>query len=68
MTDKQIIETLKKAKDRCEELGNGRCDECPFHEGALCLVPAYVGKLARELNRWPSKWDMEKIERIINEQ
>ena len=65
--DKQIIETLRKAQERCEELGKSRCDECPFVKGDLCLVAIYVEKLAKLLHRWPSEWDMEEIERIITD-
>ena len=79
MTDKQLIETLRNIKEHCskqiEVIGYypttkiHSCNECKFlrasasKRGNICQLTKLIGNLARE----PRYWDMDAIERIINE-
>lgn len=69
MTDKQIIETLKNLKKHCEHHCSMFCHHCCFFiedenlEIKRCQIKWFVGNLTRE----PMLWDMEKLERIIND-
>ena len=68
MTDKQIIETLRNIKEHCNKRGN--CKSCQFDgeykftteaRCVLTVISHYLGSVS------PYEWDMEKIERIIND-
>ena len=58
-TDEQVIEWLRKIKERCRE-----CKDC---RGCQFLIDGYcqIGLFTNELNKHPVYWDMEKTERII---
>lgn len=64
MNDKQIINTLRNIKEHCIY---SYCTECRFFGkdtvGDICAVETLFLNLAD----YPKRWDMEKIERIINE-
>lgn len=62
MTDKQIIETLRNIKEHCKKQGIG-CGYCMFLKEGYCQTQ----ELSCLLCEAPAEWDMEKIERIINE-
>lgn len=67
MNDKQIIETLRGIKAHCAT-GDyfDLCQRCRFHlknKIHYCQLMWLLGAMANE----PKKWNMEKIERIINE-
>ena len=69
MTDKQLIETLRNIKKRCKV-----CTDCEFELGGEINWHGYgvsnrcqIHLLAKELSGVPEGWDMEKIERIIND-
>ena len=60
MTDKQLIETFRNIKEYC----TGReCDNCKFDLDYECQIII----LKNQLDGLPYEWDMEAIERIINE-
>ena len=62
MTDKQLIETLRNIKKNCGQYRN--CDCCQFNgEHNECQIR----ELAHLLCVIPHFWDMEELERIINE-
>ena len=71
MTDKQIVETLRNIQNNCKQYGAGACGYCLFGgeyetsdgERRGCQIRA----LANLLWHSPCYWDMEEIERIINE-
>ena len=62
MTDKQIINTLKNIQDNCKY---SLCNWCRFNDedGQICTIKM----LFLELARYPDSWNMEEIERIIND-
>ena len=65
MTDKQLIETLRNIKQEC--LQHIVCVECVFEKETVdgrCHIMQLLESLADDA---PHKWDMDKIERIINE-
>lgn len=66
MTDKQIIETLKNIKNKCNT-----CTSCKFKLKEIDLQNGYscqIRQLAYQLNKHsPQFWDIEKIERIIKQ-
>lgn len=65
MTDKEIIETLQGIKAHCTT-GNyfDLCQRCRFHYENGCQLI----NIARVLGlSTPNSWNLEKIERIINE-
>jgi len=63
MTDKQIIETLRNIKEYCENR-QFDCINCRFRrDGENCQIAS----LSLRLNGPPICWNMEQIERIINE-
>ena len=61
MSDKELIETIKRIKRRCIEKDN--CISCSFFliESGRCQFEW----LGRSLSTIPYKWDIEKIEDII---
>ena len=59
MTDKQFIEMLKNIKEYCKKTS---CIDCQFNEGHCAIQ-----KLAFELRFAPLFWNIEEIERIIND-
>ena len=66
MTDKRIIETFKNIKDYCDSQPIN-CIGCRFQiyyeEEMTCQILA----LMHEFETTPCGWEIEKIERIINE-
>ena len=62
MTDKQIINTLRNIQKYCEKRG-ATCTDCIFDKGHYCKIQ----KIGQQLNDAPYEWDMEEIERIIND-
>lgn len=68
MNDKQIIETLRNIKNMCEEES---CANCDFNNGhaphGLACASCKLRFLAQELDTIPCNWDMDAIERIIND-
>lgn len=67
MTDKQLIETLRNIKEYCGSFVG--CYGCKFksntlYEAKICQI-RQLGMALKETT--PNSWDMEKIERIINE-
>ena len=66
MTDKQLIKTLWNIKEYCfEHIVTGYCDkDCIFCQHGDCLIEKLSGELYAEL---PYAWDIDRIERIINE-
>lgn len=62
MTDKQIINTLRNIQNYCEKRGIG-CIDCVFDKGSYCQIYDIV----HQLRCAPYEWDIETIERIINE-
>ena len=66
ITDKQIIEVLKKTKQYCETHKENNCANCKFFNYRRiiwCQIKNLVGCLYTE----PKEWDMKIIEEIINE-
>ena len=61
ITDRQIIKTLYHIKGLCTLQTNCNC--CRFHSGNYCKII----DLIHSLGAAPQHWDMEEIERIINE-
>ena len=67
MTDKQIIETLRNIKEYC---GDSKvCNGCHFGDYRKCNgeLSCQINELFKRLAILPSAWDMEEIERIIND-
>lgn len=67
MTDKQIIETFRNIRNHCEKVG---CIGCCFAKGKMMHNRTFcqIRGLAFSLSEiTPDSWDMEEIERIINE-
>lgn len=76
MTDKQIIETLRNLQKHCASFGEDRanyvylhCEHCTeFHlQNKPSEYQCRLKKFFNELAARPFYWDIEKIERIINE-
>ena len=64
MTDKQIIETLAELKSFCLSYSPCYCSLCKFYvKDRGCQI----SETANLLSVPPARWDMEEIERIINE-
>ena len=67
MNDKKLTDTLRNIKEYCESCDD--CIQCMFYDGeatfnrTICRMVALIISLDKK----PSNWDMEKIERIINE-
>ena len=61
MTDKQIIETLRNIKKYCKE---DTCEGCKFNTS---YRECQIQNIIHLLNGDPAYWEIEKIERIINE-
>jgi hypothetical protein len=64
MTDKQIIETLEHIKGICTLQTS--CNPCRFHSDNIDIYCQIID-LIHVLGTSPQFWDMEEIERIINE-
>lgn len=66
MNAKQIIETLKNIQKHCDS--KETCSGCVFDvnriiTGSRCQLAA----IAEGLDKTPNYWDLEEIERLINE-
>lgn len=67
MSDKELIETIKKIRDHCTY--SYYCSNCKFYLGEIehlqsnkcCQISWLTGLLANA----PSKWDIKKIEEVI---
>ena len=64
MTDKQIIKTLENIKDFCTL--HTSCNPCRFHSDNIDTY-CQILDLIHVLDTTPEEWDMEEIERILNE-
>ena len=64
MTDKQIIKTLQSIKELCAF--HRKCDSCRFYLRDY-YTECQLIELINLLGNAPQHWDMEEIERIINE-
>ena len=65
MTDKQIIKALEHIRGLCR-LHKNSCNSCRFYSDnndTYCQIL----DLIHVLDTTPEEWDMEEIERIINE-
>lgn len=69
MTDKQIVETLVNVKEYCrkERYVFPNCRGCRFIKEEDFRLECGIKILFLELATEPDLWDMEEIERIINE-
>jgi len=64
MTDKQIIETLDHIKGFCTL--HTSCNSCRFNSDNI-YTSCQIINLIHMLGSAPQHWDMDAIERIINE-
>jgi len=65
MTSKQLIETIRNIKDECRK--HGDCTECIFAKVTghnNCQIMELLKILNDDV---PSVWDMDSIEKTINE-
>lgn len=69
MTDKQIIETLRNIKTHCRRMGICNIGGCKFYlEKEVLNTNCRLVALAKCFGRsTPNIWEMDVIERIIND-
>lgn len=67
MTDKQIVETLKNIKEHCNSKSIVECTSCKFAYLDDIDCKCQLKEIIKELLCYPDSWNIEKIERIINE-
>ena len=64
MSDKDLMKIIKGIKRECAR-HTASCDGCRFKRDLKpCQINSLIGHLHQDE---PDKWDMEEIERIIND-